>query len=156
MREILFRGFHENENGKETIYINGREIKGEWVEGFYSRVTNNFEQKNVHFITRYKDLPNGETVLTGQYIIEPETVGQYTGLTDKNGKKIFEGDIVKSFEYDDTYIIRYFDDENYPAFDCVPDIPLCECNGLAFLVNTEGCEAIGNVHDNPKLLEVKE
>ena len=34
MREILFRGFHEDMNGKETIYIDGREIQGEWVEGF--------------------------------------------------------------------------------------------------------------------------
>ena len=83
----------------------------------------------------------------------PESVGQYTGLTDKNGKKIFEGDIVKSCEYDDVYFVKYFDNDNYSAFDCVPDVPLCECNGLSYLVNEEGCKVIGNIHDNPELLK---
>lgn len=136
MREILFRG--------------KRKDNGEWVYGDLVKcMTDNGECIGIKD-TIY-EVNTNRCNLTPNIVI-PETIGQFTGLTDKNGKKIFEGDIVKSFEYDDTYIIRYFDDENYPAFDCVPDVPLCECNGLAFLVNTEGCEVIGNIHDNPELL----
>ena len=79
-------------------------------------------------------------------------IGQYTGLTDKNGTKIFEGDIVKSCEYDDIYFVKYCADDNYPAFDVVPEINI-ECNGLSHLHIVEGIEVIGNIHDNPELLE---
>lgn len=127
MREILFRG---------------RDISGQWHYGVPLMF-------NEDYVCIAKLNEHNKTV-------EYKTLGQYTGLTDKNGNKIFEGDIVKSCEYDDTYIIRYFDDDNYPAFDCVPDVPLCECNGLAFLVNTEGCEIIGNIYDNPELLKEAE
>lgn len=136
MREILFRG-KRRDNGK-------------WVKGFYvCDPQEDFEHKiyvtNIH--------PCGYCLIP--YSVIPETIGQYTGLTE-NGKKIFEGDIVKSFEYDDIYLVKYFDNNNYPAFDCVPDVPdvpFCECNGLSFLVNTEGCEVIGNIYDNPELLK---
>ena len=130
MREILFRG--------------KRTDNGEWVHG---NLVRGCDEKYAYIVEF------GNKEICRNYVnVDPDTVGQYTGLTDKNGKKIFEGDIVKSCEYDDIYFVRYFNDDNYPAFDCVPDVPLCECNGLAFLVNTEGCEIIGNVHDNPELL----
>lgn len=127
MREILFRG---------------RDISGQWHYGVPLMF-------NEDYVCIAKLNEHNKTV-------EYKTLGQYTGLTDKNGNKIFEGDIVKSWEYDDTYIIRYFDDDNYPAFDCVPEVPLCECNGLAFLVNIEGCEIIGNIHDNLESLKEAE
>lgn len=130
MREILFRG--------------KRKDNEEWIVGYYSYANDG------HSIELYMI---GEKATGVHYPVIPETIGQYTGLTDKNGKKIFEGDIVKSCEYDDVYFVKYFDNENYPAFDCVPDAPLCECNGLSFLANTEGCEIIGNIHDNPELLK---
>ena len=83
--------------------------------------------------------------------VEANTIGQFTGLTDKNGKKIFEGDIIKSCEYDDVYFVKYCADDNYPAFDVVPEINI-ECNGLSHLHIVEGIEVIGNIHDNPELL----
>ena len=130
MREILFRG--------------KRIDNGEWVYG------NLFVPDNPD---KPVEILIGTNSVRISYEVIPETVGQYTGLTDNNGKKIFEGDIVKSCEYDDVYFVKYFDNDNYSAFDCVPDVPLCECNGLSYLVNEEGCKVIGNIHDNPELLK---
>lgn len=81
MREILFRG--------------ERVDNGEWVEGFYHCVTDNYTQKNRHYITTFKKLDNGEIVLTGQFEVIQETVGQFTELYTFEGKKIFDGDIAK-------------------------------------------------------------
>ena len=136
MRDYLFRG--------------KRKDNGEWVEGCGIIATENW----VSIFTVIDDIDENSSEVNEIEVI-PETVGQYTGLTDKNGKEIFEGDIVKSCEYDDVYFVKYFDNDNYSAFDCVPDVPLCECNGLSYLVNEEGCKVIGNIYDDKEILDVK-
>lgn len=133
MRDYLFRG--------------KRKDNGEWVYG-------NFVKGCVDDFAYIVEFGNKDLCRNFVEVI-PSTVGQYTGLTDKNGKKIFEGDIVKSCEYDDVYFVKYFDSDNYSAFDCVPDVPLCECNGLSYLVNEEGCKVIGNIYDDKEILDVK-
>ena len=111
--------------------------------------------------------------------VYPETVGQYTGLTDKNGVKIFEGDIVRyayldeyrcyleSLESPEDYEGCNFDNMwtidvvvcciniGYPAFDL--NRHDWEVNGLSNLSESTEYyfEVIGNVHDNPELLEVE-
>ncbi len=79
MREHLFKGFHPDENSKTTITFEGIPYRGYWVEGNHV-----FGGENHYIVIR-----NG---LSNQYIeVIPETVSEYTGLADKNHKRIFEG-----------------------------------------------------------------
>ena len=141
MREILFRG--------------KRVDNGEWVYGYYCPcVFGNFPAEPA--IIDADELKKGRWAPVR---VIPETVGQYTGLTDKNGKKIFEGDIV---QYQPEYcceplqsVVEYCADKwNYPAFD-LKDHDY-EANGLQCAHEEGGCEIIGTIYDNPELLEVKE
>lgn len=126
MREILFRG--------------KRIDNGEWVYGDYWHLP----EKNFYCISD-KEFNRK---------IKPETVGQFTGLTDKNGKKIFEGDIVE-FR---TSLKKYYAKVYYKKG--MWSLYIKGFNGrymLSFAVeNDYGVKVIGNIHDNPELLEVTE
>ena len=141
MREILFRG-KCNEVGK---------YNGQWIEGFYG------EDDGKPIIARSTD--HG---LIG-YFCEPDSIGQYTGLTDKNGTRVFEGDILK-------IIHKYqspFDDDTNEYTDIATDVVHFDDEGLCFFYGkspflcvvdnvTAEYEVIGNIYDNPELPEVKE
>ena len=132
MREILFRGKWKN--------------SGEWVYG------NLFNPDKADTPTQ---ICIGTYIARTCYEIDPETVGQYTGLTDKNGRRVFEGDIVEGnseyFTYTHPYGKVVYDGGQYLiSFDDVlEDI---ECLGAW----ANDVEIIGNIYDNPELLEVKQ
>ena len=121
---------------REILFRGKRLNNGEWVEGDL-----------LH-------LPHGIVILKNGYAdIIPETIGQYTGLTDKNGKKIFEGDMV---EYYGTYSLEVFIDKGQTKVRWYDTVTRRECSEL-FLGNYDEaygeCEIIGNIHDNPELLK---
>ena len=89
----------------------------------------------------------------------PETVGEYTNLTDKNDKKIFEGDIIKQINsYDKlemTGFVRFSKSSQFVISHTYTEKENCYKRGKkkAFAIKTN-CEIIGNIYDNPELLEV--
>ena len=129
MREILFRG--------------KRKDNGEWVEGaYYKQELFYGDKEDAHVIITSKETLINDFDLDFAICI-PETVGQYTGLTDKNGKKIFEGDIIKAMMdygpagfYERIVPIKWLNDVGY--------------QWQYFDIST--IEIIGNIHDNPELL----
>lgn len=78
------------------------------------------------------------------YEVIPETVGQFTGLTDKDGKAIFEGDIFYD-EYNESNCLITFDEGSF----CIVEDNVCQS---ACGCSMNGFEVIGNIHDNPELL----
>ena len=128
MREIKFRG--------------KRLDNGEWIYG--SLLVSHFkdDKKERYFITQF----SGN--YTFEHEVDPATVGQYTGLKDKNGKEICEGDILLDesgayavvgysmgafyVDFGEGFDLRYFTE-------CIHDI----------------CEVVGNIHDDPELLKTE-
>lgn len=138
MREILFRG--------------KRVDNGEWIEGYF--LPGNERQSLHPCIFVY--LP--ETQSFECFDIDIDTLGEYTGLTDKNGTRIFEGDIVKITGFHTTAIAAvkygspsekstswgwYFDDNHGHTYHLESQSFCRDYNAII----------IGNIHDNPELLE---
>lgn len=142
MREILFRG-----KCVDT---------GNWYEGGYIHLhktthcpigdPERFSDNDIHQIVFERmtdwELPNQHYRVD----VDPKTVGQFTGLTDKNGKKIFEGDIVE-ISHDAYPGVRgevFFKNGSFMLRNVSDVLSL-----YGFLL---WCEAVGNIHDNPELL----
>lgn len=132
MREILFRG--------------KRVENGEWVEGFYVNVPEHYK----HEMSRksYIVLINNGLFME----VIPETVGQYTGLTYKKGRKIFEGDIIQN-NCNEIGVIRRGEYDVYSRYVFGGYYCVDKTSALIEWTCSWHCEVIGNIHDNPELLE---
>lgn len=141
MREIIFRG--------------KRKDNGEWVEGYYARKGVDKDTFK-HFICVMTFNVNGNTYSSMFYLTDieviPETVGQYTGLTDKNGTKIFEGDIVKT-KYGILCEVCWFSSPCSQCWDLIPIEDKHKATDEYDLWIPKNLEVIGNIHDNPKRLQ---
>ena len=140
MREILFRG---------------KTLSGKWVEGaYYKQELFYGDKEDAHIIITSKETLDNDFALE-RYIVIPETIGQYTGLTDKNGTKIFEGDIVlcKIIGVRETVIHKGFIEyiEDCFGVNIKGIVPTQHC--LVFSMKNGDVEVIGNIHDNPELLK---
>ena len=126
MREILFRG--------------KRETDGEWVEGYYQKRYDDFENiQNLIFWAK-------SSIVWEYAEVDPETVCQYTGLTDKNGRKIFEGDIVKDSSCG-LYTVNWSNENG------MYEVRQYNCSMDSFDVFLAcDCEVVGNVFDNFELI----
>ena len=123
MREILFRG---------------KDVKENWHIGLLTKSGNGW------YISNSAGIPL-------DYEVIPSTVGQFTGLTDKNGNKIFEGDIVQG-AWETSFAVYY--DSDYLQFRAkVKDNYTRE---IDYYGNSNYIEIIGNIHDNPELLSCSE
>lgn len=140
MREILFRG-KRTENG-EWIY--GNLIEDKWGDD---------NGNTIYAILQDRVAPDIAELWT-PVRVTPETVGEYTGLTDKNGKKVFEGDIIKDKKLPRIYMIGYNEDlMKYAFLYYHKELKNIYCGGFVSKKDGKSIEIIGNIHDNPELLE---
>ena len=142
MREILFRG--------------KRLDNGEWVEGWYQPETTikhwNGIQETVGVTIAYKV----EDGFLEDTLVDPPTVGQYTGLNDKHGKRIFEGDIVKTSDITHEGVIQ-IPGESFEIAMRKGCWVMVAGEDWDFLETNHECiQIIGNIHDNKSLLNNQE
>lgn len=125
---------------REILFKAKRIGNGEWVEGYYRYIP----CVDGHYI-----MPKNPRNRIEQYEIAPDTICQYTGLTDKNGKNIWENSILKLPDEDDYFKCEW--DEDAARF-------VLNGNGLTVdFDNYYGyeCEVVGNIFDDSELLEVE-
>jgi uncharacterized phage protein (TIGR01671 family) len=159
MREILFRG-KRKDNGE---WATATSIFKAECAGELSFYINSLSDATVYFNSD-GNITRTETELDCEWLeVIQETVGQFTGLTDKNGKKIFEGDIVRYVNPDEDAITGsvVYGEHGYVGTHeigfyvewKIPEFAIYLRNDLGFWTKFRETEVIGNIHDNPELLE---
>ena len=158
---------------REILFCGKRLDNGEWADGYLYEhepalvgivSENDVPEPSKWFVTRtgFADWNMPRPV---EFVeVDPSTVGQYTGLKDKNGKRIFEGDMIKPFDdevdkmvvefHHGQFLLCLYGDRGYMAeygweeegnYGCFEAEPLSSYG--------DDIEVIGNIHDNPKMLK---
>ena len=147
------------------LYRGKRMYTGEWVEGYY------FERKDTQgniiesfiIMDAYEQITSGQRYVRSNlnyecFRVDPGTVGMCSGVPDKKGTKIFEGDYVRVDNDVKKTFVRVKDGDVLFSRGCFfvgnSDI-LCSLDVIADFRGVFRGEVIGNIHDNPELLEVK-
>ena len=134
---------------REILFKAKRKDNGEWIEGCIVIDQSRFDR------FKYRIQPIESGVLYA-HPIDPDTLCQYTGLTDKNSKRIWENDICDRKEkYPEIVVFNKGDWQLDYSYVLEKEIHTDACN-LGFYVCERKCvEVIGNIFDNPELLEVE-
>ena len=144
-REIKFRGFSRNKNGKTTIIIDGKKVKGDWVYGdLVNSKISVFKPTNKFVVIIESSFMNGGFFAAARkYLAFKSTVGQFTGLHDKNGKEIYEGDVITFNDSRLTNIVEYREGQ-YMA---KQSGTFGSYIGLGYCDWKKNVEIIGNIHE---------
>lgn len=171
---------------REMLFKAKRKDNGKWVEGYYCKldettycISEDYERHPVptHHYILYETMTDwGLPNRFLQFEIDPDTLCQYTGLTDKNGKRIWENDILRGHKNDDDLARVVFGEFSVIDVDTLETVdrvvgwhtevietdalskcePFCLPMPLAdFYIKRSEFEVFGNIFDNPELLEVK-
>ncbi|RND95680.1 YopX protein [Lacticaseibacillus paracasei] len=135
-----------------------REIKFRaWIEETWNETDDYVEPMTIQQMIHSK-----ESTFSLEQLNDLVDFEQFTGLTDANGREIYESDILKvTGEDGESYVatVKWFGDEDYPAFDLagIPAAWNYDANALATILQSgvETCEVIGNIHEDKQLLEGK-
>ena len=150
------------------IHRGKRKDNGEWIEGYLIQGNRTY----IVTIEAINYMVVSASCMASIELVEviPKTVGQCTGLTDKNGRLIFTGDVlhIKTGEGwscpvgTDVYYKVIFTEFNIECYSCTEYIGFMaerssgSLSSIYYIVTRYGAEVIGNIHDNPELLEVEE
>ncbi|MDO4929614.1 MAG: YopX family protein [Bacteroidales bacterium] len=134
MRTIKFRGY----NAKNR----------KWLYGYY------FVNRGEHFITP-DEIYSWPYPSADDFLVDPESIGQFTGLHDINGKEIYEGDIIKkvTYPFDSHYVVKW--DAAYCSVKFY-DVSFFKFYLTPHDFETTEFEIVGNIHENPELLKTKD
>lgn len=149
MREILFRG-QTRRFGEKVRIGDGAKVPSHWVYGGV------LQGSGSHSIIYGGENENDPSEGLDKWVVYTDTLGQFTGLTDKNGKRIFEGDILKD---DWGKIYKVFFTNKSCSFMVECTVPQYEWETGNYRIGKAWCETvkvIGNIHDNPELMEVED